>query len=295
MLLIWIQVEYIVKLNTWYKGFYDILQKADDIDAFWGLTQEFLYITLSIVILAVSIRYLTLHYAFRWRQAITYYYLPYWHDSPDNIEGSSQRIQEDTYDFARYFESIAVGMFKALLTLLAFVPILWDLSEKVVVPWLKGYQGSLVWIALFTSVGGLLISYVVAIKLPGLEYENQKVEAAYRKQLVYGEDDINSRDLPTLYELFMGLRKNYFRIFNHYSYYSLWSNVYAQAMVIVPYLLMAPSLFTGVVALGTVTQTGNAFGKVNDSFSYLIDNWTDVTKFMSVIKRLKEFERNIVK
>jgi peptide/bleomycin uptake transporter len=29
----------------------------------------------------------------------------------------------------------------------------------------------------------------VGIKLPGLEFKNQRVEAAYRKELVYGEDD----------------------------------------------------------------------------------------------------------
>lgn len=29
---------------------------------------------------------------------------------------------------------------------------------------------------------------VVGNKLPGLQFNNQKVEAAYRKELVYGED-----------------------------------------------------------------------------------------------------------
>jgi peptide/bleomycin uptake transporter len=70
--------------------------------------------------------------------------------------------------------------------------------------------------------------------------------------------------------------------------------MYGQVMIIVPYLLMGPSLFAGVVALGVVTQTGNAFGKVNDSFSYLIDHWTEITKFISVIKRLKEFESHLI-
>ena len=78
-------------------------------------------------------------------------------------------------------------------------------------------------------------------------------------------------------------------MFNHYSYFTLWSNLYGQVMIILPYLLMGPSLFAGVV-----TQTGNAFGKVNESFSYLIDHWTEITKFMSVIKRLKEFEKHLI-
>ena len=31
-----------------------------------------------------------------------------------------------------------------------------------------------------------------------------------------------------------------------------------------------------------------------DSFSYLIDHWTEITKFMSVIKMLKEFEKHLI-
>jgi peptide/bleomycin uptake transporter len=292
--MIWGQVELTVKLNEWYGRFYNILQKAEDIDAFWKSMQEFGYIAITLMAVAVAIYYFTQHYAFRWREAITYYYLPYWEATDGNIEGASQRIQEDTYNFSRSLESLGLGLFRAILTLIAFIPILWELSKKITIPWLQAYEGSLVWIALITSLGGMLASYLVGIKLPGLEYENQKVEAAYRKQLVYSEDDNAFRELPTLFELFTGLRRNYFRMFNHYSYFTLWSAMYGQVMIIVPYLLMGPSLFAGVVALGVVTQTGNAFGKVNDSFSYLIDHWTEITKFISVIKRLKEFESHLI-
>jgi peptide/bleomycin uptake transporter len=270
------------------------LQKADDLNAFWASMQEFFYLASGFIVLAVIILYFSKHYAFRWRQAITYYYLPYWETTEGNIEGASQRIQHDTYEFAKYFEQLGLGLFKATLTLIAFIPILWDLSKKITIPWLQAYEGSLVWIALITSLGGMLISYLVGIKLPGLEYENQKVEAAYRKQLVYSEDDKSFADMPTLIELFTGLKRNYFRMFNHYSYFSLWSNLYGQSMIILPYLLMGPSLFSGIIALGVITQTGNAFGKVNDSFSYFIDHWMDITRFISVIKRLKEFEGHLI-
>ena len=35
---------------------------------------------------------------------------------------------------------------------------------------------------------GTVLLMVVGNKLPGLQFNNQKVEAAYRKELVYGED-----------------------------------------------------------------------------------------------------------
>lgn len=290
----WFQVYLTVLLNAWYGQFYDILQKSDDIDAFWQSMVDFSFIAIPYIFVAMFAFYFAQHYAFRWRQAITYYYLPHWEKAEHSIEGASQRIQQDTYEFSKSLESLGLGLFKALLTLIAFIPILWGLSENISIPWLSDIEGSLVWVALITSLGGILISYFVGIKLPGLEYNNQKVEAAYRKHLVYSEDDKSYAQMPSLVELFTGLRTNYFRIFNHYSYFSLWSNLYGQVMIILPYLLMAPSLFTGAITLGVVTQTGNAFGKVNDSFSYLIDRWTDITKFLSVIKRLQEFEKALI-
>jgi peptide/bleomycin uptake transporter len=290
----WLQVWFTVQINQWYGSFYDILQKAEDVNAFWQSMIDFTFLAIPYIFIAMFSFYIAQHYAFRWRQAINHYYLPHWEQTKGNIEGASQRIQEDTYEFARNLESLGLGLFKALLTLIAFIPILWGLSKHVSLPIISDIEGSLVWIALLTSLGGMFISYFVGIKLPHLEYNNQKVEAAYRKQLVLSEDDKRFATLPTLLELFTGIRTNYFKIFNHYSYFSLWSNLYAQIMIILPYLVMAPSLFSGIITLGVVTQTGNAFGKVNDSFSYLIDRWTDITKFLSVIKRLREFEKHLI-
>ena len=294
-LITWLQVYMTVLINEWYGEFYNILQKADDIEAFWNSMIKFSYLAIPYVFIAMGVFYFAQHYSFRWREAITYNYIPLWEKCPSNIEGASQRIQQDTYEFAKSLESLGLGLFKAILTLIAFIPILWNLSSSVTIPILKDIDGSLVYLALLTSLGGMFISYFVGIKLPGIEYDNQKAEASYRKQLVYSEDDKSYANKETLFELFVGLKLNYFRMFNHYSYFSLWGNLYGQVMIIVPYLIMAPSLFVGVITLGIVTQTGNAFGKVNDSFSYLIDHWTDITKFLSVIKRLKEFEKLLLK
>jgi peptide/bleomycin uptake transporter len=70
--------------------------------------------------------------------------------------------------------------------------------------------------------------------------------------------------------------------------------LYGQMMVIFPFLLMGPSLFTGVITLGVIQQVSNAFGKVNDAFSYLIERWTDITELRSIYKRLSEFEKALV-
>ena len=285
------QVYLTVLLNSWYAKFYNILQKAEDVDAFWDAMIEFSYIAMTYVVVASFLFWFAQHYAFRWREAINHYYIPLWSKCDDNIEGASQRIQQDTYEFSKFLEKFGLGLFKSVLTLIAFIPILWSISSNVTLDFIKDIEGSLFYLAFITSFGGIFISYIVGIKLPGIEYENQKREAAYRKELVYSEDDKTYGRSETLFELFLGVRINYFKLFNNYSYFTLWENIYGQTMIILPYVVMAPSLFVGVITLGIVTQTANAFGKVNESFSYFIDHWIEITKFMSVIKRLREFEK----
>ena len=152
----------------------------------------------------------------------------------------------------------------------------------------------MVYVALFISLGGLFISWFVGIKLPGLEYNNQKAEAAFRKELVFAED--NRRDYATretMIELFTGLKFNYKRLFLHYGYFNIWLILFEQIIVIVPFLIVAPSLFAGAIGLGVVMQMNNAFDQVRSSFSVFITNWTKITELRSIHKRLREFEENI--
>ena len=273
-----------------------LLQKATEhqLEEFWQELLIFAYIAFPYVLIATLTAYFTRIYAFRWREAMTFSYVSRWQQVEEEVEGASQRIQEDIYRFARIVESLGLQVIRAILTLVAFLPILWGLSGGVDIPYIKDIPGSLVWVALLVSVGGLLISWFVGIKLPGLEYNNQKVEAAFRKELVYAEDDkVNFGKTETIVELFTGLKFNYHRLFLHYGYFDIWLNFFEQLMVIVPYLIMGPGLFTGLITLGVLVQVSNAFSKVRESFSIFIGNWTTITELRSIHKRLKEFEHNI--
>ncbi len=291
-----IQVTITVKINEWYKGFYDVLQKPteNNISIFWDKIVEFIYLALPYVILATLTSYFTRLYAFRWREAMTFDYIPVWTSNSSKVEGSAQRIQEDTMRFAKIVETLGLQIVRAIMTLIAFTPILWTLSKQVEIDFLKQIPGSLVWVAFLTSLGSLCISWIVGIKLPGLEYNNQVVEAKFRKELVYGEDDrVNYSKPDTLFQLFTGIKFNYHRLFLHYGYFDIWVNIYDQFMVIVPYVIMAPGLFTGAITLGLIVQVSNAFQRVHNSFALFTHNWTTITELRSIYKRLTEFELGI--
>ena len=269
------QVQMIVLLNDWYKDFYDILQnvKEHTIDEFWATVIKFAKIAFPYVLLATMTNYFTRVWTFKWRGAMTFSYLEYWRNTPKDVEGSSQRIQEDIYRFAKVVE---------------------NLGAQVDIPLLGKSEGSLVWIALIVSIGGLIISWFVGIKLPGLEYNNQKVEAAFRKELVYAEDDKANFGAPEkLGELFLDLKRNYARLFLHYGYFDIWRYMFGQSMVIVPLIAMGPSVLAGAITLGVMMQVVNAFSQVRGSLAVFMNNWTVITELRSIYKRLKEFEKNI--
>lgn len=289
------------QFNDWYKVFYDSLENKN-YDAFlesfinrgdfliynvttWG----FVPLAILAILMFAYIAFLGNRYTFRWRQAITESYTPKWKEMDDNIEGASQRIQEDTMKFSIHVWSLGQGFLKAVMTLVFFLPLLWTLSEGFDVP------GYLVWIALVMSIGGLIVSVLIGRKLPRLEYNNQKAEAAFRKSLVRCEDAKNAHSLDDLWSQFADIKFNYFRLYDQYKYYSLYENFYFQAAVVAPYLVSAPQYFAGAITLGTLVQIGNAFDKIHEAMSFFTDRWMTVTELQSVILRLKEFERSLEK
>ena len=299
---LWAQVSLTVAINAWYGGFYDLMQNSATyfdrsqvgIDLFYNKLYDFCMLAMPYVIIATITNWFTRVYGLRWREAITFDYLPKWRDVTEDIEGASQRIQEDTHKFAEIIENLGLQIVRSIMTLIAFIPVLWELSAKTDIPFFGMEGGSLVWFALVISIGGLIITWFVGAKLPGLEYNNQKVEAAFRKELVFGEDDKSNYARPeTILELFTGIKFNYQRLFNHYGYVDVWVNSYDQFMVIVPYLLVGPGLFTKLITLGVVVQVSNAFRKVHEGFGVFLYQFTSITELRSIWKRLREFESNL--
>jgi peptide/bleomycin uptake transporter len=248
----------------------------------------------SVVILTIAV-YLTRKYAFWWREAVTFHYIPLWRHVAAEIEGASQRIQEDVYRGTKVMEGLGWQLASSLFILTGFVPILWDLSRGVQLPVLAGIPGSLVWVAFAVSVGGLGISWLVGSKLPALEYDNQRVEAAFRKELVYGEDDKQTyASEAVLRQQFHEIRANSHRLFLHSAYFDLWKYAYAHTVWMVPFLVLSSGLFYGLLTFGVMMQVVDAFSRVNNSLGQFIHNWQMITEVRSIWRRLREFERNLV-
>ena len=295
---IWFGVQVSVVVNAWYNPFYDLIQKmlssgGGDVNELYAGVLTFLYIAMVAVTLMVLNLFFVSHYVFRWRTAMNNYYTLHW-EKLRHIEGASQRIQEDTMRFARTMETLGVNLVEALMTLLAFLPVLFSLSVHVkALPIVGEIPYALVWAAVGWAVFGTVVLIVVGAKLPGLEFNNQKVEAAYRKELVYGEDHAERADPQSLKELFSKVRLNYFRLYFHYAYFNLVRIWYMQLDNIYGLFVLFPSIAAGAITLGLMMQIANVFGKVRESFQYLIASWPTIIELLSIYKRLKAFESTL--
>jgi peptide/bleomycin uptake transporter len=272
-------VQVSVAINNWRRPFFDLVQdalskpaeqSADSTtsaavkESAESITQglfDLIVIFAEIAFLAIFVyvltRFFVSHYIFRWRTAMNDYYTSQWSE-------------------------------------VAFLPVLWVLSEYVSELPLVGaiahplFVASLVW-----SVFGTGLLAVVGIKLPGLEFKNQRVEAAYRKELVYGEDDVERAQPPRLADLFADVRKNYFRLYFNYMYFNVARMLYLQADNIFVYILLIPTIAVGAITFGILQQILTAFSQVSNSFQYLVNSWTTIVQLLSIYKRLSSFEAAI--
>jgi peptide/bleomycin uptake transporter len=293
---LWFGVQLDVMINTWFGTFYNMVQQAlakphaVSQEQFFGQLATFGTIALVYITTAVLNAFITSHYVFRWRTAMNDYYVANWHRLR-HIEGASQRIQEDTQRFATTVEQLGASLIEALLTLLAFLPILWGLSAYVTaLPLIGEVPQALVFVAIIWAAIGTAGLALAGIRLPGLEFRNQRVEAAYRKELVLGEDDAGRAEPPTLQSLFADVRQNYFRLYWNFLYFNVARYGYLQASVLVPYIALAPSIVAGGLTLGVMQQVIRAFGRVEGSFQYLVRSWTTIVSLISIYKRLRAFE-----
>lgn len=289
-------VQVSVALNNWRRPFFDKVQESFtgagkvQPQELYSLLVIFAEIALVWMVVYVITRFVVSHYVFRWRTAMNDYYLSKW-SKVRTIEGASQRIQEDTMRFASTVEDLGVSLIESVMTLIAFLPLLYGLSNTVKeMPIVGSIPAPLFTAAIFWSIFGTALLALVGIKLPGLNFKNQRVEAAFRKELVYGEDDPNRCQPPTLAQLFSNVRKNYFTLYMHYLYFNVARGLYIQADNIFAYFILVPTIVTGTITYGLLQQILTAFGQVSSSFQYLVNSWTTIIELLSIHKRLRAFE-----
>lgn len=302
-----------VVFNHWYNFFYNALQEYDKQGAIELLT-VFFAIAGVYIVLAVYRYYISSYFGLRWRRWLTdqfvarwlqnrgYYLLENFNESTDNPD---QRIQEDAGAIVNYTVDLAMGFVVAVTTFVGFIYILWKLSGDLVVPMgslgtlrLPGY---LVWVSILYAFVGSALTIKIGHPLVALNFEQQRREATFRFAAV----DLRSHaEHVALYKgerqqegilnrLFERVLDNYYMIILRQKMLLWFTAGYNQISVVLPLLVALPNYFDKVFMLGGLIQTLQAFGKVQDSLSFLINSYTRIAEWQAIAQRLTTFANHM--
>jgi putative ATP-binding cassette transporter len=307
------QVGISVKLSFFNRDWFNAIQSKDE-TAFWQLLLfvftpwAFTYVVSAVIEFVVQ-QMLVI----RWRRWLTQYFVADWlgehahyrmtllgsqADNPD------QRIAEDVNRFidggneGYGIYSYSILLISTLSSLVAFVVLLWNLSTNFTVPGTDIHvPGFLFWVALVYALIGTLFTHLIGRPLVALYFQRQTVEASFRFSLArlreYSEQVAllsgENTERAALGSRFGAIIRNYLDLVFWRKWLTAFISLYGQISPIIPYVFAAPFYFAGKIQLGVMTQTAQAFGRVESALTFFVTYYSSLANFKSVVDRLTSF------
>jgi putative ATP-binding cassette transporter len=311
-----------VLLTFWQRAFYNSLESRDW-DGFiallftWhraeaeGLLPGFVLVAVLYILIAVYQLYLRQALQMRWRRWLTDVYLAQWLSdrayyrmalTDPGMDNPDQRIADDVRLFVEDMLSLGIGLMNSIVTLGSFILVLWSLSGAITVLGIE-IPGYMVWVALIYALLGTWLAHLIGRPLIALNFSLQRLEADFRYALVrlrentegialYGGEADEKRGLT---QRFTKLMVNWWDIMRATKRLTFFTAGYGQVASIFPIVVAAPAYFAGRMPLGGLIQTSSAFGQVQGSLSWFVDNYAKLTEWRATVQRLTGFTQAIAK
>jgi putative ATP-binding cassette transporter len=303
-------VYLLVLLNDWNRQFFNALEQKDERD-FFVLLVYFCFLAALYIAAVVYETYLEQMLQMRWRIWLTKQYLGDWlgnqvyyrlelenrgTDNPD------QRIAEDLRLFTSGTLGLALGLMREVVTLASFAVILWGLSGAL--PLTVGASqmsipGYLLWAALLYAAVGSVLTHYVGRRLIGLNFMQERYEADFRYSLVRLRENAEGVALyrgeaperSALLDRIEWIRTNWWGLMQYTKRLNIFTVGYNQVAIVFPYFVAGHRYFSGAVPLGGLTQIASAFGQVQTSLSWFVNNYSTLANWKASVDRLLTFHR----
>jgi putative ATP-binding cassette transporter len=313
-----------VVLNYWNRLIYNSLQEKD-----WGsfisllfsykklpsgfLMPGFCEIAVVFILVAVYRTYLNQWLQIRWRRWMTDRFIDDWladrafyrvslaasaqgtgTDNPD------QRIAEDVRSFVGDTLSLGLDLLSNVVTLFSFLSILWELSGSLPILGLD-IPGYMVWVALLYSIVGSGLAHWIGRPLVALNFFQQRVEANFRFALVRLRENVEGvalyggerEEKRGLVQDFSALMANWWAIMRRMKGLNAFVAGFGQVASVFPLVVASPRFFAGVMDLGTLFQTVDAFGQVQGAMSWFVSSYSALASWRATVERLATFHKAI--
>jgi putative ATP-binding cassette transporter len=300
------QVALAVALNRWTEALWDALEQR-------ALERFLVLIGLLAAILAVNAGVVTFHLRVKrriqidWRTWLTGRVVNDWmtagrhyqvsltpgeHDNPDG------RIAEDARIATEYAIDLGHSLFYCIVLLVSFTQILWVLSAglhfslgdlTIHVP------GHMVWVALLYSLTGTTVAMLLGRPLVRAANSRQTGEANFRFGLVRGRENSlavallrgEAEERRRLLGLFGGAARAWDGQTTALSYIFLFTASWSVLSQVFPILVNAPHYIGGVITLGVLMQTAQAFQQMTAALAWPIDNLARVAEWRASVERVQ--------
>ncbi|GAA4480816.1 ABC transporter ATP-binding protein/permease [Rhodococcus olei] len=209
------------------------------------------------------------------------------------IDNPDQRIQADVTDFVQTSRSLSMGAVGAMVSLVSFTKILWDLSGPITV-----FGTEIPRALVFLVFAYVLVSTIVAFwlgrPLIRLNFWNEQLTANFRYALVRVRDGAENVafyrgegvERTGLLTRFAAVLRNYWRIVYRTLKFNGWNLVVNQIAEVFAFLIQAPRFFAGTITLGDMTQSATAFRQVHDSLSFFRESYDAFAGYRASLMRL---------
>ncbi|MDD5034631.1 MAG: ABC transporter ATP-binding protein/permease [Methylococcaceae bacterium] len=218
-------------------------------------------------------------------------HLPGKHDNPDG------RIAEDIRIATEFAIELAHSLLYAVLLLVSFTKILWTLSgtldlslgvSNILIP------GYLVWLALAYAAIASTLGWKIGQPLTLATHTRQAEEANFRFglvrarenseaiALVHGETDERRR----FSSLFGGIVEAWNRQTRAFANILMFTSGYSVISMALPILAASPRYIAGVITLGALVQSAQAFQQMVGALSFPVDNLAKMAEWRASVERV---------
>jgi putative ATP-binding cassette transporter len=302
-----------IELNAWNRPFYNAIQERN-FSAFAHQSLVFGVIAVILLVLNVAQAWLREMIRLKSREWLTRDLFAQWLKPGRAMRlayageigvNPDQRIQQDVDHLTELAAELGVGLFQALLLLVAFLGVLWRLSGALTIP-IGGHDltipGYMVWCAILFALAGSWLTWRVGAPLVGLNARRFQRESGFRFALVqvnqqaeniahhHREDSEKQRLGLELGNVLAVMRK----IVGAIARVTWVTAGYGWLAIIAPIIIAAPSYFSGRLSFGELMMVVGGFFQVNQSLRWFVDNFSRVAEWGATLLRVMTFREVLV-
>lgn len=288
--------------------------RADAIRGFWNSLIIFAILATIYISQVMADIYLTQRFIIRWRTWLTYRLTADWlgdrayyrgRFTNAHTDNPDQRIQQDVDIFTTGVGSspnsptigtgsvLLFGAIDSVSTVIAFTPILWNLSFDVSLFGLT-LPKALFWVAFVYVFFATVVAFWIGRPLIRLNFRNELTNAAFRYGLIRLRDSAEAvgfyrgedTERGLLRTRFDNIISNYRRYVRRTLEFTGWNLAMSQIITPLPLVVQAPNLFSGKMDFGDVTQSASAFSNISDALSFFRNAYDQFAGYRASIIRL---------